>query len=182
MTGSRPPEAAQQYVDTFQRALSCVTNSVATIRGGYHPSDYPHILLLADGFPVALQGDPPLSLAVVQNYRIIENDNAVSRQDRWRVTTIGYEYRVLITDGPELLVYHWHPDARSSIVTPHLHLGSGSGATFPGLIGAHLPGGRVSVEALLRMMITELGVEPSRNDWESVLSETESRYSELRRW
>mgnify|MGYP001271409931 FL=1 len=45
----------------------------------------------------------------------------------------------------------------------------------------HIPTGRVSIEAVIRMLITEFGVRPLREDWEKRLNETESRFHERRR-
>ena len=70
-----------------------------------------------------------------------------------------------------ILSYHWHPNGRSRVKTPHLHVG---GRTTPvDLSKAHLPTGFVTLPAVIRMTITEFGVEPLRADWRDVLAEAE---------
>lgn len=71
-----------------------------------------------------------------------------------------------------LLAYHWHPQGRSPITTPHLHLGSGSGA-IDLLTGAHLPTGTVTLVDIVRMAVGELGVRPLRGDWAAILDRAE---------
>lgn len=88
------------------------------------------------------------------------------------MSTVGYYDELLDAEGRGLLAYHWRPEGPSQVVTPHLHVG---GRTSPlDLSKAHLPTGQVSLVAVVRMAITELGVEPLRPDWLVVLDRAES--------
>ncbi|MEA2641547.1 MAG: hypothetical protein QOF51_2941, partial [Chloroflexota bacterium] len=97
----------------------------------------------------------------------------------WRVADAGYFYEFSNGDGRELLAYHWHPGAQNVVRSPHLHLGAASNVT-PLLAGAHLPTGFISLPASIRMVITELGIEPRRADWDEVLTSSE-RLTQLER-
>lgn len=82
-------------------------------------------------------------------------------------------------DGLEILAYHWHPDTRSHVLDPHLHVGPatiGTNAIYrPGVMHqVHFPTGFVPLASVIRMAIEELGVEPRRPDWESILLNAES--------
>jgi len=46
----------------------------------------------------------------------------------------------------------------------------------------HVPTGRVSLEAVVRFLIVELGVTLRRDDWEDVLADGERRFAERRTW
>ncbi len=92
-----------------------------------------------------------------------------------------YEYRLLDHDGRELLVYHWQPgDAYLGPDHPHLHVS----ATLSAQISAvdqrsidldklHIATGRVSLAAVIRMLITEFHITPQRPDWFEILERTE---------
>jgi hypothetical protein len=46
----------------------------------------------------------------------------------------------------------------------------------------HIPTSRVSFEEIVRFLIEELRVIPTRDDWEDVIGETETRFREFRTW
>lgn len=106
-TGRTPAEAANNYRRDVQRPLSCVTDGVVGVDGGYYPSPYPHFLAMSSGRPATLGGPS-------QNYRIAESGLT---GDGWQVAVVGYNY------------------------------------------------------AVLRVLIEEMGVEPRRSDWDSILAE-----------
>jgi hypothetical protein len=89
----------------------------------------------------------------------------------WWVSTVGYEFRLSYRDEHEILAYHWHPAGNSPVVIPHLHIG---GQTTPiDLSKAHLPTGHITLIAVLRLAIADLGVQPLRPDWGTILDEAE---------
>ena len=110
-----------------------------------------------------------LSLKVIHRYRLTAN---ADDRGSWRVSTDGYVYEVLDRQAREIVSYHWHPAGRSPITVPHLHVGGHTGSVD--LSKAHLPTGRVSLVAVIRMTITEFGVEPLRDDWRAVLDRAET--------
>jgi hypothetical protein len=101
----------------------------------------------------------------------------ISRRE-WKVKTEGYTYRLDDEDGRELLAYHWHPWTPPTF--PHLHLKRAT--TRPELQKAHIPTGRVSIEHVVRHLISDWSVPPRREDWESVLDENERLFTTYRTW
>ena len=64
MLGRTSAEAVNNYRHHIQSLVSCVTNSVVDVVGGYRPGPYPHSLLLNNGRPVRLGGMSRLGLQV----------------------------------------------------------------------------------------------------------------------
>ena len=165
-TGRTPAEAVAKYQSGIQRLLSCVSNSVVSVAGGYYPSSVPHSLIAESGL---LRGASRLMLTLEQYYRIAEPPS--SRTAPWQVEIVGYDYAVYDSDEREILLYHWHPHGGSPIALPHLHLGSGAQVGRREVRDAHLPTGHIPLSALLRLLIVEMGVQPRRQDWDTILSE-----------
>jgi hypothetical protein len=90
MAGKTPPEAVHNFLEPLQLALSCVSQEVLTVRGGYYPSATPHALTLGNR-PAILGHDRRLALKVVQHDRIIEHEGA---RGPWKVRTVAYNYTV----------------------------------------------------------------------------------------
>lgn len=147
------------------------------VSSGHRPHNGPYALTFGSGEAVPLRGLHDLSLAFTHRYAVVR---AEAERGPWKVTTRGYIYELLHAQGQRLIAYHWHPDTRKEITWPHLHL---PGHTTPlDLRKAHVPTGRVSVEAVLRFAIDELQVQPMRGDWRTVLSETEAAFHKWRTW
>jgi hypothetical protein len=140
---------------------------VLDARGGYYPASTPHPLTFRDDASVRLGGAVRLSLAVEIHYRIFESPEG--RVDGpWSVAVVSYIYSLYVAEDAMLLSYHWHPQGRSPITTPHLHLGSAA-VTQVFLADAHLPTGIVSLPDVVRLAIRDLHVRPLRPDWSQVL-------------
>lgn len=151
--------------ESLQLPLSCITRAVLQGRA-YHPKPDPH----AASFPesVAVGRRSEFMLDVLHLYRLV--DGAKNRGS-WRAATVGYFYTLRDHQGRGVLAYHWHPNGPSPVTHPHLHVG---GRTTPiDLRKAHLPTGQVSLVAVVRMAIAELGVAPLRPDWQAVLDRAE---------
>lgn len=176
MAGKTEAEAVNNYIDPLHKAISCVTDSVLTVSGGYYSSSTPHALTLGIGSPVRLSGDPILSLSVLQNYRVIEFEGP---RGPWKVTIVSYFYSLEDDEGREI-VYHWHPSGK--VTFPHMHTKTGGQLGGNDLAKVHYPTGRVAFEDVLRLAISELGVKPNRDDWASVLDSTQSAYNDWKTW
>jgi len=176
LAGRTPAEAVGAFLAPLQQALACVTPSVLNVSGGYYVADRPHALSLGAGDPVPLSGGNEFALSVAQNYRLMELEGL---REPWNVQTTAYFYE-LRRGEQELLVYHWHPQGASPYTNPHLHLGPGAELGFRRLQGAHVPTGRVALEEVLRLAITELGARPRRKDWAEVLEATQAGYEAWR--
>lgn len=179
MAGRTPALAVASFTGPLQRSLSCVTDAVLDVGGGYHPAGGPHAATLAGGLPVPLAGGENLSLVVALQYRIVEESGA---SGAWKVSISAYAYRLLDPDEAELLAYHWHPSGRSAMTFPHLHLGSAGVGPGGALLRAHLPTGRVALEEVIRLAIVDLGAQPRRADWSEVLVESQKIFERWRTW
>ena len=167
-TDRSPADAVNNYRQGIQRAISCVTTPVADVAGGYYPSPFPHRLTINNGQPVALGGHSQFMFRLQQNYRVVESGQSGTR---WRVGVVGYDYVIYDAQQREVLLYHWHPRGSSPVEIPHLHLEQGAQIGRAEVCDAHLPTGDVFLNAVLRVLIEEMEVQPWRPDWASILSD-----------
>ena len=166
--GRSAAEAVNDYRHGIQRLISCVTDSVVDVAGGYHLSPVPHTLAMNDGQPRTLSGPSRLMLKLQQNYRIVQTDPP---REPYRVEVAGYNYVVCDSERREILIYHWHPRSNSPVVTPHLHLRQGAQVGRSEVRDAHLPTGVVPLVSFLRLLVVDLGAQPRRPDWDSILTD-----------
>jgi len=159
-----------------QEVVRCVTYQPLRYSTNYKSAE-PPLLVLGNGDPVPLPGPGRISLTFAMHYAIVR---ATGRRGPWRTSTRGYLYGLDDADGHEILGYHWHPYGRSPETRPHLHLGAGAGVRRPELTSAHLPTGRIAIEDVLRMTITDFGVQPLRADWQQVLAESQAAFERSR--
>jgi hypothetical protein len=88
----------------------------------------------------------------------------------------GYFFQISEQAHREILAYHWHPDGRSRMTTPHLHVSSRlpliqlSENSTVSLSDMHLPTGVVTIQEIVRLLIVEFQVEPRRSDWDAILA------------
>jgi hypothetical protein len=177
MAGNTQREAVGNFLTPLQQALSCVTNSVLLVSGGYYVREEPHIATIGDGGPVELPGDSHVSLVVRHHYRIVEDPGP---RGPWKVNTVGYLYSLKDSVDKDIVSYHWHPYIEPT--SPHLHMGAGARIGRPEIVNAHLPTGRIALENVLRLAINEFHARPMRADWAEVLDRTQTAYEEWRTW
>lgn len=128
-----------------------------------------------------LRGAQRLHLSVQMEYEIIETD--VPDRGPWKVSTKRYRYHVVSDDKTEVILFHWLPEGNCSTEDPHLHVGHSQ--LTPGAVmtrKTHVPTGRVSLESVIRLLITEFGVIPLRTDWDATLARCEDRFRRYRTW
>ena len=166
--GRSAAEAVNNYRHSIQRLISCVTDSVVDVAGGYHLSPVPHTLALNSGEPVFLNGPSRLMLGLRQNYRIVE---AGPPEQTHEVEIAGYNYVVYDSERREVLIYHWHPRGSSPVATPHLHLKQGAEVGRSEVRDAHLPTGFVPLVSFLRFLVVDLRVQTQRPDWDTILAD-----------
>lgn len=128
-------------------------------------------LVLHDGGPAALQGPVPLLLDFSQHFQVFTVDAPRST----RIEVLSYVYTVLTRDRVELVSFQWHPYGAGEIEFPHVHIGPAlarrDSVVRPGEAHKiHVPTGEVSLADVVRLAITEFGVEPRRDDWEEILN------------
>lgn len=121
-----------------------------------------------------------MRLDVRHLYAIVPGEPIAGRQT-WRVTTRAYEYRILDSRELELLVFHWQPSriARGPEY-PHLHVSatitahvSMSAQQSLPLDKRHIPTGRVALESVVRLLISEFGIKDRHRNWRARLNRTE---------
>jgi hypothetical protein len=169
--------AVEAFLEPLQQAISCVSRAVV-LRGTGEGDGHAFMTLPERWTP--LQGAHPLDLSFLHTYSLHERDGG------WAVRSESYAYQVRWSGlgGPaELVAYHWHPDVvvrGRPLIHPHLHV---KPARRPiDLSGAHVPTGRVSIEAVVRFLVEEVGVTPQRADWEAVLAANERVFLNKRSW
>jgi hypothetical protein len=64
-----------------------------------------------------------------------------------------------------VFAWHWHPTRTPQKPYPHLHVRSEHRLLGLALKNLHMPTGRVSFEEVVRFLIDELRVVPTRTDW-----------------
>lgn len=100
---------------------------------------------------------------------------AIDAPRNLHVEVISYVYTVMTRGRIELMSYQWHPHGESDTDLPHVHIGPAM-SRRDSVVRAgeahkiHLPTGEVSLSDVIRLAITELGVELRRDDWEPILS------------
>ena len=182
MAGENPHEAFDNFRQPLQRALSCV-NADAHLwalvgSNGYSPGQE-HTLVPNRGEPVKLSSERNLSLMSSFVYRVVE---AESERGPWKVQTTAYRHALEDGNALEIIAYHWHPSQGSAYNFPHLHIGTGIGASLSDVHKYHVPTGRIAFEDVLRFAIRDLDVQPVRDAWEEVFDETRGRFETWRTW
>lgn len=168
----------------MNEALGCVTPGRMTVSGlGKAEVEGTYGLVLNRGDPVRLKAESPISLSVGRTVRIASING--SRRGPFEVQTVAYWYQYATTDNREILAFHWTPETHrlGERRYPHLHVGSVILADrtpiLPGRFNkAHIPTGPVSLAAVIRFGIEELGVRPIRAEWASVLERLEGGSSD----
>jgi hypothetical protein len=97
-----------------------------------------------------------------------------------KVATLHYAHTVGESEDLSRQLYAWHW-AADEPKYPHLHLFRSS-PEFHGLGKLHIPTGRVFYEDVIRFLLDEHGVEPVREDWDAVLSDSFRRVSRHSTW
>ena len=126
-------------------------------------------------------GPSGLFLDINYTFALARGDSARSRAV-WRATTRMYEYRLPDHEHQELLVYHWQPGpSYHGPDHPHLHISAALHAQINAIAQLrieldklHLVTGMVSLEAVIRMLITEWKIAPLRHNWRDILARTEA--------
>jgi len=152
--------------DPLQQALHCVTPARFDAPREY-PADISLKLAIGDVEPVRLSGDYPLLLSATIRFDIIADALTAHR-----VNMRDYEYVRLHGDGRELLVYHWHPESRSNVTFPHLHVKAGTDLRRAEFAKAHIPTGWIPFQDVIWLAITQFGAKTTKKDWAAVLRRT----------
>lgn len=180
MSSKTPRAAFEAFLAPIQAAITLVGpagRGVLTSDPKPLRINQDHWLLFPEGLPVRL-ADNRLFFDLVHGFRIVEDPTGIAR---FRVTTTRYFYGVLDEGHRELLAYHYHPEGAGWCTYPHLHVGTARGTIDN---KAHLATGRVSREAVIRMLIEdpEIPVVALRPDWARVLEASQRAFERARTW
>lgn len=161
---------AEEYESRLQGVVACVTRQVLVGRQDDGPR---RRLLLQRGQAVQTASGERLRMRVELAFAVVPDPDVGER-----VRTEGYFYDVAelreLGEEQEIVGYHWNPEAREGEPSfPHVHVYGGRVVDGKHVSKMHLPTGRVSLEAFVRFLITELDVVPLRAGWEDVLREAE---------
>jgi len=182
-----PEQAYNRYIDRLERALGCISPKrldLVTPVKFQLDTEYP--LVLNNNDPVLLRGQEDVHFSAGQRFRIVEDREI--EHGPYRVHTVEYWYQIDRPEGSEVLTYHWKPESDRTPLErePHLHIGSPVVAhdapllrkTFSKL---HIPTGRVSIESIVRFLISEIEVQPIVPAWEAVLNDGQRVFDTFRR-
>lgn len=170
--GRSPYAAVAAVAGHMSRIVSCIT-PVPLITKTSTPTVYVVSFPRGQEF-VRLRATPPLLLDV--RHALVPEQ--IEPRGSWQAITTGYHYEVQNeragygdgnggTDVKDVVTFDWHPDGRSSMTTPHVHVHS-EGTRLSRK--HHIPTGPVPLAFVVRFLIAELGVEPARDDWQNVLT------------
>lgn len=128
--------------------------------------------MLGDGSSVPLTGDARLALRILFTFAIVPSPQT---RDRWTTEIMSYFYTLHDRDDDrEIVSYHWHPEGRSPVTTPHLHLGAGARIGRSQLSEAHFPTGHIVLGSFLHLAIAGLYARPLRRDWHAIVNDSAS--------
>ena len=168
MPGRTPGEAREAFLAPLRRALSCITADQLYV-AGKSPGEVEALTLSRDPLPLHSPRIGAVQLELGHQFRLVPDEAG------WHVSTTAYRYHLLDEAGGELIGWHWHPGSGSD--RPHIHVRAGRVDRH-----VHVPTGRVSIESVLRLLLTDLQVAPRRGDFAAVLDEAEARFITHRRW
>jgi len=181
VTFRTPRQATDDFRDRMAVVLACISAMpFIAVPTGQNQSS---LLFPGRNRFIPLEGGTePFQLSVLHNVRHVQDVNG-----DWRVSTMHYAYDVqrqrADASVPKVVAeFHFHPetppDATAEEIThwvsyPHLHV-----ETRLDVVARkhHIPSGRVSLESVVRFLITQLGVTALRADWETTLVSMEESF------
>jgi hypothetical protein len=173
--------ARQRYTRVIRASLSCIT--LGQWHEGPSPSSDDYRALLSNPRVIRLRraSGPDLFLEPSQLFTIVDD---VRYPGEYKASTLAYVYSVRLTEAPddEVLAWHWHPLTTPDRPAPHMHVTADIRQLGTKLSKLHIPSGRVAFEEVVRFLIADLGVTPSRDDWQEVIGEAEDRFRAFRTW
>jgi hypothetical protein len=152
----------------LRRALACITDAQLYV-AGKSPGEVEALTLSRDPLPLNSPRIGVVQLELGHQFRLVQDG------DDWHVSTTAYRYHLLDGTGSELVGWHWHPGSGTD--RPHIDV-----RADPIDRHVHVPAGRVSIESVLRLLVTDLQVTPRRGDFAAVLDEAEAMFMTYRRW
>jgi hypothetical protein len=170
--GRTAHQALAAFIEPMQRVLSC-TSSANVVYRLPHASQVQTLTTSEAPIRLRTSTNAAFLLSADQQYQLVWSPDP--KRGPWKVQTRAYRYRIDREGEGELVSWHWHPP----MGVPFAHMHTPPAAQLHGL---HLPTGRVSLEAVVRLLLAELDVRPCRQDWREVLDEAEDAFRTWRTW
>lgn len=169
-------EALAEFHKTLNHLVSCLSKDVFTkfpVSKGAGAHDF----TVSDAKGIKLKhAEFDLTLTSVIRTETVKEDA------RFRISTNEYIHH-LKKDGEPVIGWHFHPgDAK--ILFPHIHLYTheAKDSWWKGMNSLHMPSGRILLEDVIWFLVSEIGVEPARNDWIEVIKKHMIAFQSDRSW
>ena len=163
MPGRTPTEAIVDFIEPIQQQLNYIAVGRLTFGRSTNGQRAAAVQGIAfnDGntVPLLTPGISAISLSTSLWIRTIEHPG---ERNPFSCEVVTYWHAFESNPGKEIIAFHWAPEAGGlSRTYPHLHIGhmvAGDGAFMPERFHKmHIPTGFISVAAVVRFAIEELG-------------------------
>ncbi len=176
MPGRNPQDAVTAFLNPLRQALAVLDGHAQLVvrRRGAYRKDVPYVWMLNDEEGMYLRGFG--RLVATMQFQIIDCDPEWTDDHLpLRVTTLGYNYKLVDPEGRDQIRFHWHPGGAGRNLHPHVH-------ALPNL-DAHVYLPRVTLEAVIRSCI-EWGAPTTVDVGEAIthLAVTEAAHMLHRSW
>lgn len=174
MPGLTPQKAFEDFRRPIDEAVRCLHPSIRLFDHWYVPNEAVYLgSSQTTGIPFKANSAPGYKLELQFWLKVVDHGEG------FRMSTNRYIHEI---KGPNsdarVAAWHWHPDVKNSSVTyPHFHLPKN--AAFS---NKHFPSGRITVEEIVRFIITEMEAVPVNNNWAERLDDSEALHKLHRSW
>lgn len=183
MPGGTPSAAIDAFLLPLRQAIACLGRAHLTLsQGARGKTGETCSWTLNDGDGMPLSAPAPRRFTAVMQFECLDRGES-RRGERYRISTRGYMYGLENRAGSEIIAAHWHPLGSSPYREPHYHVGSAA-LTDDGVFSprAHIPSHRVSLEGMIRMLITQFDIVATCGDWDQRLRQTEETFNRYKSW
>jgi hypothetical protein len=181
LAGRRIEEAIDAFLSRTRRSTACLTNQpVIAIRTPAAGHVYEAVFAPRSS-PARLQAETvrrTVLFRLTLSFEIVQPDDP---RHEYATRVLSYEYRLLDREEREVMAFHWHPIGLSDVTDPHIHLSSQLNPIEMGrdqeplaLADMHILTGFVTLEDVVRLLISEFSIRPRHADWDATLRENRS--------
>jgi hypothetical protein len=176
LVGRRTEEALDAFLDRVRHTAACITALPILINRTGDPGQPYEARFAPRGGPARLRTDSGRRIIFFEFTFSLNVVQPVDPRTNQAVNLVSYEQRILDRDDREILAFHWHPSGLSDITDPHMHLSSRLNPIEMGrnqeplpLADMHIPTGFVTLEDVVRLLISEFGIRPRHTGWDAIL-------------
>jgi hypothetical protein len=174
----KPHQAYERYAEALKGVLTCIAADAHFVSNVHAKPEVP--LQFAFTHNPARLNRSPYGLFLIQKIKVIPDDK---QEGCWRVKTLAYEYNIeRWDDHQEIVCFHWE-GAESANPNPHIHIGfAATDESLPIGPKHHIPSGRVAIEDVVRFAIEEVGVQPVKGTWHSIVESAKGLFAKHKNW